>query len=138
MKKLLFISSICVFIFCSSCEKENKSDKKEVLCASPWKLSALSVEPSIPLFDSDDQIIGYTSDLFSQLESCDKDDTQQYFKDGSYIYDNKQRCDVSDPQTESGSWFFNENQTSITETDSEGELTTYVILELSDYTFRGQ
>lgn len=132
MKKLLsMLPVIAALVLMSSCEKKEDSlSKTDLLCKAPWKITAGTVNPAMPAVDANGNFTT-TNDYFSQLEDCDKDDTEKYDKTGKVTYDNGTAiCDPEAPQTTTGMWVFNTDETIITESSAEGTF-SYKIIELT-------
>lgn len=110
-KKLLLAILILPFIF-SGCKKDSDPSKTELLTNRNWVLTALTVDPSIPLASG-----GTTTNLYNQLKSCAKDNITIFKADKSITFDEGgTKCEVSDPQTQSGTWTFNTTETVISYT----------------------
>lgn len=105
MKKLLFILSF-VMLFVSAC-KEDKTNK-ELLTDTDWQITAWTVSPAI---------LGIT-DWYANLEPCEKDDSFSFNSDGTATIDEgATKCEVSDPQTSTGTWTLNADETMVTIVD---------------------
>jgi len=116
-----------VILTANSCKKDDESKSKtDLLTGKYWKYTAMNISPSI-------EFNGFEySDLFGLLPNCTKDDLVKYDADGTVIYDEgASKCDEGDPQTETGTWSFNSDETKITEV-FDGDSFTYDVLELSD------
>ena len=134
MKKLTIVLLLAL-IFGYSCKKDENKSNTDLLTGKYWKMTAITIEPSIPVVDDYGNITGYTNDLFAQMQPCVKDDIQKYNSDGTYIWDAKVKCDVQDPQSGSGTWMFNTDETVVTET-ANGESMSYTIIELTDSKYK--
>jgi len=124
MKKLslLFILGLAVLASCSK-DDSGSSSKKDLLCGKYWKITTLTIDPSFQVPGG-----GLTNNLFAVLDPCVQDDVVMYNTNGTSISDAKVKCEVSDPQTITGTWSFNSDETIITETDIYGSV-SYTILE---------
>ncbi len=105
--------------------------KTDYLTESSWKLKALTVSPAINISGT------AITDWYSQLDACDKDDTEKYNTNGSFSLDEgASKCDPNDPQTTTGTWVFNPDQTIMTVT-YKNVTTSYNISELNATTMKG-
>lgn len=119
MKKLLFV--LCLgssFVF-TSCKKDSDPTKKEMLVGKNWVMTALTIDPALPV---------YGSNMYNQMEACAKDDITKFASDGKATFDEgATKCNVSDPQTTTGSWALNTTETILSVT--EGATTTSITLK---------
>jgi hypothetical protein len=104
--------------FLTSCKKEEPikpKTKTELLCSSPWKIYEQTINPGI-------KIVGGATitDVFAQLDPCDKDDLVLYKSNGTATLDEgPTKCDPLDLQTSTFTWTFNLDETKLIEdTDS--------------------
>jgi len=145
MKNTLKLSIAALMIVALGCKKEEAAPaattttttttpaktKTDYLTESSWKLKALTVSPAINISGT------AITDWFSQLDACDKDDTEKYNTNGSFSVDEgTTKCDPNDPQTTTGTWVFNPDQTILTVT-YKGTSTSYNISDLNASTFKG-
>jgi hypothetical protein len=130
MKNLLLGTILLSTLVLNSCKKDDSKSNTDLLCGKYWKITAATIEPSLPIFNNTD-IIGYTNDLYSQWDLCEKDDIQKYNSDKTFVWDTKSKCDVSETQSGNGTWLFNSDETVITEKE-DGVSTSYTIVELKD------
>lgn len=103
MKKLFYLSIICFAIV--SCRKQKTYSE---LILGDWRMSALTVDPP--------QVVNSVviTDLYAQMEDCDKDNYVSFFDNGTYRFDEgATKCEMQDPQTKSGNWEFLENDTKL-------------------------
>jgi len=105
---ILFMSTIV--LLSASCKKDSSEPSNtEKICGKNWRIVALTIDPGI--------IIGSATvtDLLPQIPSCSKDDFETLNTNGTYTDDEgASKCSPSDPQTTSGTWKFNSNETIIT------------------------
>ena len=139
--KLLFMIAISLTVVFSACKKDKEDDAKtktELLTASNWKMTASTVNPEMPVYDDDGNIIGTSGDEFAQMEPCFKDDFTKFNTDFTVNFDEgPTKCDDSDPQTVSGTWTFKSNETMLTVTQ-DGFTQDVNILELTSTTLKLQ
>lgn len=122
------ISGILILIGFLSCKGDDEpgSQKEKMLTGKNWKLIAAESDP--PIFAGGQSI----SDVYGVMPSCAKDDLTKFDSDGSVLFDEgPSKCEATDPQTETSTWSFNSDKTSMTvEVDS--KTVSYKILEISD------
>ncbi|MHB1277636.1 MAG: DUF5004 domain-containing protein [Bacteroidia bacterium] len=115
MKKLLLliVGATVLFAF-SGCAKDNdpaptpKKTNEEILVSGSWKLTALTISPAID-WNSDGNLI---TDIYSQMDACDKDDFDTYHTNKTFTSDEgSTKCDPNNPQTTMGLWSMNADQT---------------------------
>lgn len=118
---LLFISSLAL----TSCEKdENKVSNTDKITGT-WKLTAMTVDPAIDWFGTQ------VTNLYAQLPACTKDDLTIFQSNGVVKLDEgDSKCEVSDPQTQTGTWTFNTSESTISVT-TDGETESWEINELT-------
>lgn len=117
-----------VILAANSCKKDDDDSKTktEMLTGKYWKFTAMNISPAIEFNGLE------YSDLFGLMPNCTKDDLIKYDANGTVTYDEgPSKCDEGDPQTETGTWSFNSDETKITEV-YDGESFTYNLVELSD------
>ncbi|QQS27941.1 MAG: DUF5004 domain-containing protein [Sphingobacteriales bacterium] len=119
MKKLLLILTV-IMVLVSSCT-EDKSNT-ELLTGTDWRITAWTVSPAI---------LGIT-DWYANMEPCEKDDSFSFNSDGSASIDEgASKCDPDDPQTETGTWSFNSDETLLT-IIADGETQSWEIIDLTN------
>ena len=97
---------------CSKKKEETPAPSKtELLTNKNWIISAQTVSPGI-------NIGGTTvTDLYAQSAACDKDDFVRFETPNVFKQDEgATKCSPSDPQTLTGTWSYNADQTIITVT----------------------
>jgi hypothetical protein len=103
MKKILFLLCLGSSVVFTSCKKDDDPTKKEMLVGKNWVATAMTIDPGLP-------IVG--TNLFNQVEACDKDDITKFSADGKATFDEgATKCEVTDPQTTTGSWALNPTET---------------------------
>jgi hypothetical protein len=125
MKPLHSLITISLILFLFACNKKDKVvSKTELLTTGTWKLTGA---------ESDDDGNGtYETDDFAFFPACYKDNFFTFKTNGQAEYDEgPTKCDVMDPQTETTTWTFTNNENSLV-LDSD----TYDLLELSNTTLR--
>ena len=134
MKNLLTISLLIFVVLFNSCKKEEDSNTDK-LCGKYWVITEATVDPSVPIVDEYGNIIGYTNNIFAQLDACNKDDVEKYNADGTLIWDVRGKCDPGEIQSGSGTWVFNSDGTTLAETVG-NENFVYNIIELTNSKFK--
>jgi hypothetical protein len=125
----LALAFVTLFSACNKDDDETPISKEDLLTNKKWRTTAFTIDPAI---------FGI-SDLYAQYEDCDKDDFMEFKKGGQLVRDEgASRCDSSDPQTLTGTWIFNGDQTKITVNDPNLGTYTADILELTDNTLKVQ
>lgn len=129
MKKALifvFLGSSLIF---SSCKKDSDPTKKEMIVGKNWVVTAFTVDPAYP-------IIG--NNLYNQIAACTKDDITKFAADGKATFDEgASKCQVTDPQTTTGSWAFNTNETVLSVTTANNKTTSLTIKTLTSSKIAG-
>jgi hypothetical protein len=101
-----YIQAILVLtVLLSSCTKEKS---KSELILGDWRANALTVDPP--------QVVNNVviTDLYAQMEDCDKDNTLSFYENQTYKADEgATNCDSLDPQNISGNWIFLNNETEL-------------------------
>jgi hypothetical protein len=111
--QLLFLLA-CFFVVVVSCQKdENKNDnnttksKTELLTAGTWKYIGATISPAYDYYGDGT----LTTDIFSIMKDCEKDDFEVYKTNGTWEYnEGPSKCDPSYPQIFSLSWNFADNE----------------------------
>lgn len=123
MKKLLFILCLGSSVVFTSCIKDDDPTKKEMLIGKNWVPTAMTVDPGLP-------VVG--TNLFNQLDACDKDDITRFAADGKASFDEgASKCKVTDPQTTTGSWALNPTETILSITNPDGSTISLTIKSLT-------
>ena len=128
-QRYILLLTLILILFIGACKKKDDSPAKtktENLCASPWLLTSILVEPTL--------IIGGTqiTDMFSLADACEKDDKTKYESNKTGINDEGAiKCDPLDPQTSPFTWSFDLTETKITK---DGEIMD--IVQLDESTFK--
>ncbi len=92
-------------LFLSSCA-ENKSNSELIL--GNWQITALTIDP--PQIENGVVI----SDLYAQMEDCDKDNFYSFLSNNTYKFDQGAViCDSLEPQNISGNWNFLNDETEL-------------------------
>ncbi len=116
-RAIFFALALVSFTF-TSCEEDDKddakADKTNVLVEKQWKAIAITVDPAIDLFGSGTPI----TNVYAQLPACSKDDVTIFRKNGTVAFDEGgSKCAAKDPQTRTGLWTFNTDQTILSVTE---------------------
>ena len=120
----------------TSCNNDDDAapDKAKLLTGGSWQMTAMTVEPAIDWFGTP------VKNVFPQLPACVRDDLAIFKTNGTVNYDEgASKCSPNDPQTTTGTWAFNTDQTILSITrDGESEswdITTLTKAEFkADYT----
>ncbi len=122
---LFVLAGIITFGFIG-CDKDDDETPKSLLTGKQWNLTSWI---STPPFEVEGQMI---SNIYTLLPVCSYDDYYVFNTDGSMIKDEGDiKCNEYQPQTISGSWLINSNQT-ILKLTFENDETNYTISEISD------
>jgi len=113
MKKILMIVSLFTLIV-SSCKKEDDPSNTEKLTGKVWKMTALTVDPAINSGGT------FITDLYAQTADCVKNNTSTFNADKTYLEDEgATKCNPLVPQTTSGTWAFNSDETVLTQDNTD-------------------
>lgn len=141
MKTLCRILAIVLVtvLFFSACKKDDDNaplSKTAILTSQQWRLVSVYTEPTIPMYynlDSSEYVFGfydssedssqvtYLGDIYDYYSyffeyPCTMDNTRQYKNDNTFVDDEGgSKCVETDPQTNNGQWFLNEDNTEYTE-----------------------
>jgi hypothetical protein len=119
---IIALAFTSVFTACKKDDEPKVNPKEEALTGKKWKLATAIINPAI---------LG-TNDAFDLLEDCDKDDFTEFKRGGQVVFDQGPlRCD-GEPQTQTGTWSFNSDQTKITVNEPGEDPITYDIIELNN------
>ena len=97
----------------AGCKKDDEDDtdqqtKTQLLTSGVWRISG-HTSPDAYDYDLDGTS---STDIFSQYDACEKDNTLLFKTDGTYEADEGAlKCDPDDAQMDSGTWAFIENET---------------------------
>lgn len=129
MRKFTSVLMIALLVVVAiSCKKDKSESRTDKLTGKWWINTALTIDPAIN--------IGGTliTDLWSQIPGCSKDDIQKFESNGIYTFDEgATKCSTNDPQTTTGTWSFNSDETvvSVTTTGANGtETLSYTIVSI--------
>ena len=107
MKQLIYA------LLCSSvllaCSKNGNQSKAALLTAGNWKVIADTINPARNINGHNE------TDMYQFYDPiCERDDYFKFTSDGTYELNNgSQKCQSSDPQTISGTWFFSDGDTKL-------------------------
>lgn len=130
LKTMIFAVALLGIAFtgCKEDKEDTKADKTNQLVDKQWKATAITVDPAIDLFGTGTPI----TNIYAQLPACSKDDLTVFRKNGTVAFDEGgSKCSNNDPQTVSGLWSFNTDQTVISITQ-DGETESWKILEFTN------
>jgi hypothetical protein len=103
MKKLILIAIAC-FSILSACKKDEDPSKTDLLCGKYWKMESLTAKAGT-----------LSIDMLNTIDACDRDDIMKFNNNGTYVTDTKMKCDISEPQSTTGTWSFNSDETILTQ-----------------------
>lgn len=137
--KTISLKTIMLFLLAgsfafASCEKDEdtKGNKTDMLTEKNWKMVALTSDPAID-WDGNGTLV---TNVFNQFDACEKDDFTIFKKNGIVAFDEgPTKCATEDPQTTTGLWAFNTDETVLSVTEN-GETTSWKILELTNSTLK--
>jgi hypothetical protein len=125
MKK---IQKLSILLVCTlaiiSCKKDKANPSNQDLVIGKWRVSA-----QVTILG------GITSDDYSSIPDCEKNDFIEFKSNGEFIEDEgSTKCDNTKPQTSSGTWSMNANGTAITITRAlfNNQPVTFEVQEISD------
>ncbi len=127
MKKLSFLLLVAASL--GACKKNDDvaPSRIEMLTAKNWRVSAETVTVAYNNKTT-------TTDAYAAMKACERDDFTKFNVNKTYTDDQgPSKCDPSDPQTNSGNWDFNGDQTKLTIADPAhpSNLTSFDIVTLS-------
>jgi hypothetical protein len=124
----MFLIAAIVISTSVSCKKDDDGPKSntETISGKKFKVTAMTIDPAV-------EVGGNTiTDLFSFMPDCSKDDYMVMNSDGTATFDEgATKCEPDDPQTESGTWAFLDNETKLSVT-YDGDTEVYNIIELTE------
>ena len=130
MRLISFLTVTLILFSFVGCEDEDDTpSKKDLLVEKKWELSALTVDPAIPV----DQYGTMATDLYAQMDNCEKDNVLYLKENGNYSWEEgTTKCESDDPQVfETGTWSFNSDKTVLVLSRSDGENINYDIEDIS-------
>lgn len=110
-----------------SCKKDDDSDpsKTDQLTGKNFRVTAMVINPAVVVEGIE------FSDFYAFMDACTKDDITVFKTDGTVTFDEgATKCDAGDPQTTSGTWEFQDNETKL-KVVSDGETEIFNIIELT-------
>ena len=117
--KTITMACLMLGLTITSCQKETETapaptpslTKTQLLTSKNWKMTAYTSNPAIDWNNNGTMV----TDVYTQIPDCHKDDINKFNTNGVGIFDEgATKCDAADPQTTSGTWIFNTNETIIT------------------------
>ena len=137
MKRLLLYLLVATAgIASTGCKKDTVTatpapTKTELLTNKNWVLTAETVSPGI---NAGGTVI---TDLYGQMPACSKDDFIRFETPNVYKEDEgATKCSSTSPQTTTGTWVFNADQTIITTTSQGSTPQSLNVVELTDSTLK--
>ena len=126
---LLAMTAVTTFVACKK-DKDNPAGKTktELLTTGSWKMTAFTTNPADD-FDGDGDL---ETNYFDYIPGCVKDDITTFKTNGTADVDEgATKCDPLDPQTESITWSFTNNETKVEIDGAE-----YTLVELTATTIK--
>ena len=113
-RNIRFATLLLLITVTISCGKDSESEqvktKTELLTAGTWKLIAATINPAYDYYGDGSP----TTNIFSILKDCERDDFEVYKTDGTFEYnEGPTKCDPSSPQVFSLPWHFADNETTL-------------------------
>jgi hypothetical protein len=129
---LQFLGILCLVAAFSACKNQNDPlTKTDLLSQGTWKMSVYTINPGVPQYDESYNIIGYNTDMLSIMGDCARDDTYKFEANKVIKFDEGAlKCDATSPQTGTGSWSFNADETVLTMVVEKTPV-DYTIIELT-------
>ena len=129
MRKLTSVLMIGLLVLIAfSCKKDKSESNTDKLTGKWWVNTSMTIDPAINLGGT------LITDLWSQIPACTKDDMQKFESGGVFTFDEgATKCSTNDPQTTTGTWAFNSDETvvSVTTVGANGtETYSYTIVKL--------
>jgi len=132
MKKSII--PIVALLFLVSCVEDTiptpdpilSSIKTDLLCASPWKVTASTVDPALDIDPFGTQV----TDLYSVLDPCEKDDITTFQTNNRASLTEGIKCNYT--KQSSWTWSFDASETKLIQNDSN----TSDIIELTETTLK--
>ena len=130
MKYVMFPLALAGLLFTTACNKDDENatpDKTGLLTAHSWVLQDLTVSPAYDWFGDGNPI----TDIYALFPVCALDDLTTFQRDGKVLFnEGPKKCFAADPDTRTGAWAWQENETVIAITD-EGETEKWKISRLA-------
>jgi hypothetical protein len=114
---VFFVFLIALLVFTSGCSKDDDPAKTntELITGKKFFLRAWTIDPPISYGGNT------ISNLYANLNACEKDDFRIFNEDGTVILDDGEiKCEAGTPQTETGNWAFADEETILTITYANG------------------
>ena len=119
---LLALAAGLAFTSCSKDEDTKPQTKTEMLTGKNWKVTAQTTSVNN----------GNPSDTYALESACTKDDFTTFATDGKITFDEgPTKCAANEPQTQSGTWEFTENESKLKLSQGNGTPAEYTITELT-------
>ena len=102
--------------------------RTDLLTDRNWITTAFTVSPGLAIPGG-----ATITDIYAQPPPCDRDDFVRFEKPNVFKRDEgANKCTQSDPQTTTGTWVFNQDQSIVTVTEQGSSAESYNITELTD------
>lgn len=125
MKKTTVCTALLFMLAIMACNKKNDSPSKtEILTSGTWKITSM--------MEDADGNGSYETEFFTALPACYQDNYYIFKTSGqTELNEGASKCDPADPQIETGTWQFSQNETRLTIDGDE-----YIIDALTNTTLR--
>lgn len=111
---LLLVMTVMIIVSCKKDKDDDSSGKTktELLTTGSWKLTAYTSNPGQD-WDGNGSI---ETNIFNVMDACEKDGYSTFNTNGT-VENNEGplKCDALDPQSETNSWSFADNETKLLE-----------------------
>jgi hypothetical protein len=138
MKTLRFplYLAVAAVTFLTACDKDKEKakpkTKTELLTSNNWIMTARTVNPAAR--DANGNLI---TDLFAQMDPCDRDDVWQFATPNAFTLDEgASKCSAGGPQSYPGTWSLGNNESTLTTKVGNGQPDEYNIEELNSNTMK--
>jgi hypothetical protein len=142
---VLMVSVALSSIMFTGCKKDKKDPEPDPtptpapptntqkLTGHNYKMTALTVNPGIPIGGG-----VVVTDLYAQQDACAKDDLTLFNSNGTTAFDEgASKCDPNAPQTTTGTWVWNTDETVLTVTQTGSTPTSLKIITNDGTTLKG-
>ncbi len=128
INKLYYILPVCFGLLTFSSCKDDDDDSSTPAATAQTATQKLTGKDF--LITNYSYVIDNVEEFdFTDFDDCDKDDITRFEASGTVTFDDGvEKCDPTDPQTETYSWAFLSNETKLVLDYGDGDIETYDIL----------